>query len=348
MKKLFALSVALALTLLLSVPSQGGWFGPTGKKVTWYGKFTHASDTAFYPDGTHLLDFTEYNWWGYELEILVPDTTLPDSVGITIFTGHDNTGWTSDSLDSMVYSVIEDHTAGTKGNLWYSLHDTATGAVFLGGGVTIRINISCLDTTDTSTVGGTDPWGAAGDSIRDWNTTNGGWESEIDEAIGATDLADFIYVKGKDSLQVLCTDNPFNADVYNFDSIMIGIIVAESLDVIAMDTIRMGIGYGDTIKHHFDSLTVVWGVQQALTAEDGAANGLDTLIWSFVTDPRGNVWQKANLDSLLVVFDPVHVDSTSAGAAGALVVYHLWLFYEANRDTLNPPLEYRLTQWLKQ
>ena len=378
-----AVSCGLWTVDVFAIDPYQGEQGQYGACWTYFGQTTDPTDTMWLPghdvlnylsaDSTNDpeiwgINLTQYKYLGFEVTTIQADTTLNDSLLVDLWTGYYG------HKDSLIAAVaVADITNGTifdtcttfpdcpKAIKWVCLADTTEDPPFWlqkYAWLRLRTHITTVfatDSTMTNTVE-KDTYAAAGDSMRDWWATNGNdsWETEIDEAIGATDWADFVCVSGKDSLLVCALDGPIAENPGTIDSVVFTVIVKESLDVVSTDTLRLGIAFGDTSEHHFDSLNVgasgsgaIWATQQTVT-EYPAATSHDTITYCFTTDPYGNAWTRTTLDSILVIFDPVYVDTVAAGTAGLLKLVQFWAKTYHSRTELFPTLKYRATVWLKE
>lgn len=144
------------------------------------------------------------------------------------------------------------------------------------------------------------------------------------------------------------------------DSLTFAIAYCESIVVLAADTLRLGIAFGDSTGHHYDSLDigvggsgVLWSTQFPLDSSLSVTTdprAKDTVYFTFTTDPHGNPWTRTTLDSCILIIDPVHVDTSAADAdaiPGFLYIYDLWATVYHSRTELFPTMRYRATVYLK-
>lgn len=381
MKRCLAILTVLAVSCWLSAVSclavddpYVGEQGQTGAYMSYFGEVTDPIDTIWHP-GSGVTDsipsiwginLTQYKYFGIEVTTIQADTTLNDSLLVDVWTGY--YGHLDSLISAVAYTEITDgalfDTCGTfpscpKAIKWMTVTDTTESPAFWFQKyiwVRLRTFITTIFATDTTFTGAPDgqTWSAAGDSLIDWNTTNAAtifWKMFT----VATDYDSFAYITGKDSTLVLpmntmtTTENPGT-----IDSVTFAVAYWESLTVIAEDTLRLGIAFGDSSDHHLDSLDsetagsgILWATQQSLDST-GTAELRDTVYFTFTTDPYGNAWTRTTLDSCLVIFDPVHVDTNSSGTAGILCVYGFWATTYHSRTELYPSLKYRVNIWLKE
>lgn len=204
----------------------------------------------------------------------------------------------------------------------------------------------------TNTVEANDLWSVLGDGFRDWFATNANdsWESEIDEAIGATDFDDYICVSGKDSTAVMGISVPIAESPGTIDSFVFTVVVKESLNTVVSDTLKLGIVFGDSALHELDKLgTPVYATQLPVTKYPSSAE-YDTCSYTFTTDPYGNAWTRTSLDSCFVIFYPVHVDTLTGdnGTKGLMKLVQFWAKTYHSRTELFPELKGRVTVYLKE
>jgi len=202
------------------------------------------------------------------------------------------------------------------------------------------------------------------DSLADWHrvystytdpaeSTSLGYKV-LDDPGGTFIAADYLYVRGKDTVSVFSTGGSGVVDSCPglIDSLVIYAVVSESLalSVTGNDSIRVGIAFGDSSKHHLDSLSsgyggaLTWGTTKVV--HDSAA--YTAMSWTFATNPRGNEWTRSNIDSLMIAVDAVHVDTIDAGTNGMLKLCVLNYKVYHRRDTLYPPLKYRVDLIMKE
>jgi len=349
---------------------------------SFFGGFTDPTDTVWLP-GHEVLNYldadsvndpnvwginlTQYRYFGFEVVPIQGDTTLNDSLLVDVWTGYYGD---RDSLIAVVaatqitngtiFDTCTDFPDCPKAIKWVALVDTTESPEYWFqkyAWLRLRTTITTAFATDTTFAGATngDTWAAAGDSLRDWNTQNadGMFWTVMNEASWDS----FVYVQGKDSLFVLAMNTMSAAEnPGTIDSVTFAVAYWESLATVAEDTLRLGIAFGDTTDHHYDSLDigvagsgVLWGSQQCLDSTC-TAEQRDTVYFTFTTDPYGDAWTRTSLDSCLVIFDPVHVDTLTGnnGTAGILCIYKFWSTTYHSRTELFPELKYRATVWLKE
>ena len=376
MKRFLAI---LAAVLLFSgsvsaIDPYSGRQGDGWATWTYFGQFTDPIDTLWHPGivpndsipNVHGIDLAPYSFMGIEVAIITPDTTLNDSLLVDLWTGY--YGHLDSLISGAAYTTITngclfdtciDFPDCPKAIKWVCLRDTTESPEYWWQGyawLRLRTSMTTVFATDTTFTGATDGdcYSAAGDSLADWNTTNADgifWKMFT----VAADYDSFAFVTGKDSLLVLAMNSMTAAESPGtIDSVVFAVAYWESLTVIAEDTLRLGVVFGDTSKHHYDSLDagyggsgVLWATQQCLDST-GTAELRDTVYFTFTTDPRGNAWTRTTLDSCLVIFDPVHIDTAAAGTAGILCVYGFWATTYHSRTELFPTMKYRATVWLKE
>lgn len=356
--------------------------GERGATFSYFGTVTDPTDTIWHP-GHEVLNYlyadsvnvpnvwginlTQYKYLGFEVVMLQADTTLNDTLLVDVWTGY--YGHLDSLISAVAYTEITDglifDTCITPpecpiAKKWVILADTSESPDFWFqkyAWLRLRTHMATIFATDTTFTGATDgdTWSEAGDSLADWNTTNAAdifWKMFTVSA----NYDSFAYVQGKDSLFALslntmtATESPGT-----IDSVTFAVAYWESLTTVAEDTLRLGIAFGDTSLHHYDSLDtpanggsgVLWSTQQALDSS-GTAEQRDTVYFTFTTDPYGNTWTRTSLDSCIVIFDPVHVDTTGAGTEGILCVYRFWSTTYHSRTELFPALKYRATVYLKE
>jgi hypothetical protein len=335
----------------------------------YFGQITDPTDTVWHPGivpndsvpGVWGIDLSPYKYFGFEFDILQADTTHIDSLLVDIWTGYYGAiGSVTVAIptDSITNSILVDSAATAPLVRRYVLiADTAITCPFWFQKYAwgrIRSYVNSDNETDTTFAGATegDLWSEAGDSLIDWNTTNADgifWKMFTTTASWDS----FAYITGKDSLLALSMNKMAAATNPGvIDSVVFGVALWESLTVVAPDTLRLGIAFGDSTEHHYDSLDigvkgsgVLWATQQAVTS---AAEARDTLEFTFTTDPYGNPWTRTTLDSCILILDPVHIDTTSAGAAATLCIYDILPVTYHNRSNLFPAVKYRMTFWLKE
>lgn len=332
-----------------------------GRVYVWYQETNLPNDTLWHPgygidDATPSIwgiNLTDFRFLGAEIAILQEDTVLLDTIRASWHTGF--YGHKDSVASAYAFVVIADTTNCPDAKKWIPLVDSSS-AYWFERYAWLRLIFSTTNTTDTTDYNVSEKtlWAAAGDSLRDWNFFNGTHYSPskdslylgIDELPGATNWNDWIYVKGKDSLVAFAMQASQVATSPGIiDSVVLTLVVSESLDVVASDTLRVGIAFGDSSLHHYDSLSAVsWGTNQVIL--DNNAN--DTLGWTFTLTPRSLAWTRTTLDSMIVIFDPVHVDTTTAGAKGILQIVQMWVAAYHDRSYLVPTVKYRVTCFLKE
>lgn len=354
-----------------------------GAYMVYWGTTTDPSDTFWHPghevrdvssggDSVNIpntvgINLLNYGYLGIEVAIIAGDTTLNDSLLVDIWTGY--YGHVDSLISGAAYTTITngalfdtciDFPDCPKAIKWVCLRDTSESPEYWWqryAWLRLRTHMTTIFATDTTFTGATDgdTWSAAGDSLADWNTQNadGMFWTVMNEASWDS----FVYVQGKDSTFVLAMNTMTAAhNPGTFDSVTFAVAYWESLTTVAEDTLRLGIAFGDTTGHHYDSLDigvggsgVLWATQQALDST-GTAELRDTVYFTFTTDPHGNTWTRTSLDSCLVVFDPVHVDTVTGdnGTKGILCLYRFWSTTYHSRTELFPSLKYRATIWLKE
>lgn len=354
-------------------PYRGEW-GEFGSHWSYFGEISDPTDTLWIP-GLGLNDsipnirginLTQYRYLGFEVAIIQSDTTLTDSLLVDLWTGYYGhvdsviaAVAVGDITDGVLYDTCTDFPDCPKAIKWVVLADTTEDPAFWFqkyAWLRLWTHVNSDNETDTTFTGATDgdTWSAAGDSLADWNTQNadGMFWTVLNEASWDS----FVYVQGKDSLFAISLNEMSAAQSPGtIDSVTFAVAYWESLATVAEDTLRLGIAFGDTSQHHYDSLDigvkgsgVLWATQQALDST-GTAELRDTVYFTFTTDPHGNAWTRTTLDSCLVVFDPVHVDTVTGdnGTLGILCVYRFWSTTYHSRTELFPSLRYRATIWLK-
>lgn len=385
MKRLLLIAFLLfwmaPVAALAQAPYAGN--GPTYSMMTWWFSTTDPIDTLWFPgvevadvstpgvDSVNIpivwgIDLLPYNYLGIEVAIITPDTTLNDSLLVSLWTGY--YGHADSILSAVAVTQIRDGTlfdtcitfpSCPRAIKWTCLRDTAETTeypwqrYFWLRLITHITTIFATDTVMTNTVEANDLWQAAdGDSLVDWWATGGddSWESEIDEAIGSTDFDDFISVSVKDSLMVMGISAPIAESPGTIDSFVFTVVVKESLETVDSDTLRLGIVFGDSSLHYFWKLgTPIWAPQLPVVSyfEDA---GHDTVSYTFTTDPYGNAWTRTSLDSAFVVFDPVYVDTVTGdnGTLGMMKLVQFWAKTYHSRTELFPEVKGRVTTYLKQ
>jgi len=383
MKRILVFLVALAVSCGLAVDCKAQYMGEQGEHgayMVYFGTTTDPIDTFWHPghevrdvssggDSVNIpnitgINLTQYSYLGIEVTTIQADTTLNDSLLVDLWTGYYG------HVDSLIATVAATQiTNGTlfdtcidfpdcpKAIKWVALVDTTESPEYWWqkyAWLRLRTHMTTIfatDTTMTNTVAG-DCYATLGDSLRDWWATNGddSWETEIDEAIGSTDWDDFVSVSAKDSLLVLGLDGPIAESPGTIDSLVFTVVVKESLNTVFSDTLRLGIVFGDTTEQQFYKLgTPSWATQRAV-AKYAGSTGHDTVTYCFATNPYGNTWTRTTLDSVLVIFDPVHVDTLTGnnGTLGMMKLVQFWAKTYHSRTELFPALKYRATIWLKE
>ncbi len=372
MKKLllFLAVMALALPVFAERPySENGanyyvnswWFGPiTDPTDTFWVPGLEVQDVSSGGDSVCIpnilgIDLAPYKYLYVEVAVTQADTTHNDSLLFDIYTGYYGD---FDSLRAVVPSdsipsIIA--TLGTTAHEWFALMDLAdANTYFFQKSVWLRIRpyFNSAFYTDTTYTGApaANLWSAAGDSLVDWYTANadGLFWTQMNEA----DWDSFIWVGHKDSTVAMSMGTMAAAQNPGIiDSVEFNVAYWDSTKTIHADTIRLGIAFGDSTLHHYDSLDVVlWSNPFALDSSVSTVTTprpRDTVTVCFPTDPRGNTWTRTTLDSTIIVLDPVHVDTTSAGDNGLICVYRLWSTTYHNRGELFPGVRGRVTVYLK-
>lgn len=313
---------------------------------------TYWQDTTWFPASTQFpLEMANYKTCEIRFSLLDPDTLVADTFHLALYTGHyrnvdsarlwhalqNDTPVAGDDSSTVTWRYIWPDSAAPDKYVWLrALHNRGFVAGYSIDADTVLpeqdvwTNVkgdSVLDwnttsqNSETKTVAANgDLWSAAGDSLADWNATSGTRESCIDEGIASLDTADYIYVVGGDTTCMNALED-HTTGIFG-DSLIFTIVAGRESTTVAACTLGIALALGDSTLHHYDSVTV--GTQQnfALNAV------VDTITVVFRVDPHGDPIDSMAIDSLWVVFDAVHVDTTADGGAAQLNVYLLDVAYK--------------------
>lgn len=373
---------------VLAAPPYSG-NGPTYSMMTWWFNTTDPADTFWFPgqevqdvssggDSINIpittgMDLLPYNYIGIEVAIIVPDTTLNDSLLTSLWTSYYGHG--DSVIEAVAYTQITngalfdtciDFPDCPKAIKWTCIRDTTESPEYWWQRylwVRLITYMTAAFRTDTTFTGEADTdgdlWAADGDSLLDWNSI--GADGYFWDMLVEAEYDSFVYVHGKDSLFAVAMDAMAIAESPGtIDSVTFSVAYCESVVTVAEDSLRLGIAFGDSTGHHYDSLDiglggsgVLWATQQALDSSLSASTdprAKDTVEFTFTTDPHGNVWTRTSLDSCILIFDPVHVD-TSAGddeVLGFLYIYRTFATVYHSRTELFPKVKGRVTVYLKE
>lgn len=310
---------------------------------------TYWQDTTWFPASTQFpLEMANYKHFEVRFSLLDPDTLVADTFHLALYTGHyrnvdsarlwyalpNDTPLAGDDSATVTWRYLWPDSTAPDRYVWLrALHNRGFVAGYFIDADTILAeqdvwtNVkgdSVLDwnttsqNSETKTVAANgDLWG---DSLSDWNTSSGTRESCLDEGIGALDTTDYIYVVGSDSLCANALED-HTTGLFT-DSLIFTIVAGRESTTVAACTLGIALGIGDSSTHSYGLVTV--GTQQNFPL----SATLDTLTVIFRVDPYGEPIDSMELDSLFVVFNAVHVDTTVNGDAGELRVHLLDVDYK--------------------
>lgn len=349
-----------------------GDYGKTNIFGVYYGTMVLPLDTLWLPGlgtydsipATRGINLTQYEWLGFEVVLVQADTTLNDSVEVSLWTGD----W--GSVDSLIEAVAATQitngglfdTCGTFPNClrathWFCLRDTAETREYpfqRYAWLRLRNYMTTIFATDT-TFEGTPNEELTGDSLNQWLTTNA--DDLMHTVLYEADFDSFVYVSTKDSLfavafdEMSCAESPGR-----IDSVTFAIAYCESIVVLIGDSLAVGIAFGDVAGSYWDfdegaGSGILWSATQFLDSSLSASTNpraKDTVYFTFATDPYGNAWTRSTLDSTTVFVDPIYIGVTGGAAKGWLYIYLMWATTYHSRTDLYPNAKYRATIWLKE
>lgn len=310
---------------------------------------TYWQDTTWVPAEGHVaLPMAGYKTAEIRFSVLDPDTLVADTLHLALYTGHyrnvdsarlwhalqNDTPVAGDDSSTVTWRYIWPDSTAPDRYVWLRvLHNRGFVAGYSIDVDTILpeqdvwVNVkgdSVLDwnttgqNSETKTVAANgDLWG---DSLSDWNASSGTRESCLDEGIGALDTTDYIYVVGSDSLCANALED-HTTGLFT-DSLIFTIVAGRESTTVAACTLGIALGIGDSSLHSYGLVTV--GTQQNFPL----SATVDTLTVIFRVDPYGEPIDSMELDSLFVVFNAVHVDTTVNGDVGELRVHLLDVAYK--------------------
>jgi hypothetical protein len=376
MKKL----ILLALIVLFITPiSYGGIFGGD-KTLTYYGYAILPRDTIWIPGRDVTagalatggingqpsfggISLTDYRHIGVNFTILNPDSTITDTFFLSLWTGY--VGGYKDSLRQVspiygsygdsAWSPLADQAVGSV-RKWMNVlpPDSAyiprTAAAYFDPYTWVRVRLSQSITAygDSSLPGGDLYTAAGGDSVHDWKaSTSTNLKNMVDDAIGTPVYTDYINVSHEDSVAMLTLAAwayPTSVPA-TIDSVVIRAIASESLVTIASDTLGVNIMFGDTSLHGFGLMAAAGQYSLARLVKHAVAgsHAYTTCYYTFTTSPGGYPLTPTNLDSLMVIIDPVHVDTLANGSQGILKIVALWA--EAHGSTITGLQTTTMVKW---